>query len=1048
VADTELRLRDRLTFVGRLLVIASGALLIVAMLMLYSVVRNEVDDVRANLEAQLQDALHSQSRAIAELLVTGDFAALQQLLDGMTASPPIAWARYLDRSGVRLESRAQPVPQRAPAWFADWVDLPDLSGGAEATVGGRHYGDLQITLSARSAVNQLWTHAIERLSSLLLIVALGSVGLWLVLRAGLRPLQAIQRAARAVAQGEMPARIEPAGSPELRAVISLFNQMVRAVEATHNDLALEKERQQVTLAAIGEAVITTDRTGRIEFMNSVAETLTGWSSQEAHGRPLLEVFKVINELTRGPAQDPLELAFREGRVVEPKGQTLLVSRSGIERPIADSAAPIRSGRDGNVQGGVLVFRDQSGERERFNQMRLSGSVFEHAQEGIMITDAEVNILNVNPAFTALTGYAPAEVIGKSPSILKSGQHPPEFYAEMWSSLLETGQWRGEVWNRKKNGELYAELLAITAVPSEQGGKGYYVGVFSDITEFKSHQQHLEQIAHYDALTQLPNRVLLADRIHVALAQARRAGNMLAVCYLDLDGFKPVNDKFGHEAGDRLLVEVANRLTMNLRAGDTVARLGGDEFVLLLSGLASVEECQQAMERLLKAIAKPYEVVSQPIDVSASIGVSLFPHDNTDPDTLLRHADQAMYAAKESGRNRYHMFDPEHDRQARAHREAMARIEEALYAGEFVLHYQPKVDMRRGKVVGAEALIRWQHPLRGLLPPSEFLPFVEDTEFSVQLGEWVIEQALTQMETWRAVGLELPVSVNVSARHLQHAEMTIKLEQALARHPRVPPHHFELEILETSALDDILHVTRLIVACQRLGVSFALDDFGTGYSSLSYFKRLPAETLKIDQSFVRDMLRDAEDLAIVEGVIGLAEAFQRKVIAEGVETVAHGVLLLHLGCDLAQGYGVARPMPAEAVPGWIAGWQPDPSWAEACRQEWSRQELPLLVAQLDYQNWIDIVVGWLRSDPGTSAASPNLEDRACLFVRWLEGVGLDRYGDREGYDQVRTLRRQIGVLARELAGLKQGGQGAEACRRLDELDALSRSMQDRLRQFHQ
>jgi diguanylate cyclase (GGDEF)-like protein len=541
--------------------------------------------------------------------------------------------------------------------------------------------------------------------------------------------------------------------------------------------------------------------------------------------------------------------------------------------------------------------------------------------------------------------------------------------------------------------------------------------------------------------------LLADRLQIGLAQARRACNVLGVCYLDLDGFKPVNDRFGHEAGDRLLVEVASRLTMALRAGDTVARLGGDEFVLLLSGLPDIEECQQTLDRLLKAVAKPYAVGGQTVEISASIGVTLFPYDDTDPDTLLRHADQAMYAAKESGRNRYHQFDPEHDRRARAHRDAIVRIEEGLLAGEFVLYYQPKIDMRHGKVVGAEALIRWNHPSRDLLPPSEFLPFVENTEFSVRLGDWVIEQALTQMEAWFQAGTALPVSVNISARHLQQKDMTARLAAALARHPKVPPQHFELEILETSALDDILHVTGLIEECQQLGVSFALDDFGTGYSSLSYFKRLPAETLKIDQSFVRDMLRDTEDLAIVEGVIGLADAFRRKVIAEGVETVAHGVLLLHLGCDLAQGYGIARPMPAEAIPDWIASWRPDPRWAEACRHEWQRHELPLLVAEFDHQNWVDNVTDWLRAGPDQVVNQPNLDERACLFERWLDGAGQERYGAQEGFEIVRAIRRRIGSVARKLVNLKQGGHADQALQQLDELDALNQDLLDQLRQFH-
>jgi len=358
----------------------------------------------------------------------------------------------------------------------------------------------------------------------------------------------------------------------------------------------------------------------------------------------------------------------------------------------------------------------------------------------------------------------------------------------------------------------------------------------------------------------------------------------------------------------------------------VARLGGDEFVLLLVGLEKVEECEQALVRLLESVARPVVVGGEEVTISASIGVALYPQDDADPDTLLRHADQAMYQAKQAGRNRYHLFDTETDRRARTHREQLSRIEQALANHELVLHYQPKVNMRQGLVVGAEALVRWQHPERGLLPPVEFLPMIEDNDLIVRLGEWVIEQALAQIALWRAAGLELRVSVNVAARHLQQQDFVVRLREMLARHPEVPASQLELEVLETAALEDMLLVSRVINECRGFGVEFALDDFGTGYSSLTYFKRLPARVLKIDQSFVRDMLKDPEDRAIVEGVIGLTRVFRREVIAEGVESVEHGVALLTMGCELAQGYGIARPMPAAELAGWVRGWRADPSWS--------------------------------------------------------------------------------------------------------------------------
>ncbi len=447
----------------------------------------------------------------------------------------------------------------------------------------------------------------------------------------------------------------------------------------------------------------------------------------------------------------------------------------------------------------------------------------------------------------------------------------------------------------------------------------------DAAERNRYQRELEFLAHHDPLTQLPNRILLADRLSLALARTQRAQRLLAIAYIDLDHFKPVNDSLGHTAGDQLLVMVAQRLKEHVRADDTVCRLGGDEFVLLLSDLGTIDECLQTIERLLATVGRPYALDGKTISITTSIGLTIFPFDDADADTLMRHADQAMYVAKQSGRNRFHLFDAEQDRQVQARRSNRNRIEAALAHDEFVLFYQPKVDMRQGRVIGAEALIRWQHPEEGLLPPSRFLPEVEDTDFAIPLGEWVIETALRQLEAWHAAGMPLEVSVNISPRHLQSPDFTVRLAALLEKHPGVRPDSLELEVVESAALEDVLRIAEVITACHALGVSFALDDFGTGYSSLSYFKRLHVDTLKIDQSFVRDLLTDDEDHAIVEGVISLTRTFKRQVVAEGVETAEIGAALLALGCSIAQGYGIARPMPAADMPAWIDRWQPYPQW---------------------------------------------------------------------------------------------------------------------------
>ncbi|RYY74326.1 MAG: bifunctional diguanylate cyclase/phosphodiesterase [Gammaproteobacteria bacterium] len=468
------------------------------------------------------------------------------------------------------------------------------------------------------------------------------------------------------------------------------------------------------------------------------------------------------------------------------------------------------------------------------------------------------------------------------------------------------------------------------------------GIIQDISEQKSAQlaletanyeleyanRILEHIAHYDALTHLPNRVLLADRMQQAMLHNQRSGESLAVAFIDLDGFKAINDQYGHGTGDKLLITIARRMKAALRESDTLARIGGDEFVVVLTHLKNVNDCEPLLRRILDAAAEPVQLDELVLQVSASIGVTIHPQDGVDAEQLLRHADQAMYLAKQAGKNCYHLFDVAQDVAVKHKRENLEHIRTALRNKEFVLYYQPKVNMRTGTVVGAEALIRWQHPERGLLAPASFLPIIENHLLSVELGEWVIATALSQMADWQSQGLDIPISVNVGALQLQQSNFANRLEELLFLEPDANPKNLELEILETSALEDINQVSAAIHACQALGVSFALDDFGTGYSSLAYLKRLPAELLKIDQSFVRDMLDDSDDLAIIQGIIGLATAFQRLVIAEGVETVDHGKKLLSIGCELAQGYGIARPMPAEAFPGWVKTWSTDGAWLKS------------------------------------------------------------------------------------------------------------------------
>ncbi len=705
----------------------------------------------------------------------------------------------------------------------------------------------------------------------------------------------------------------------IKRLVDGLNRSMDAVSHSEQALRQSENRLQATLDALPDLLFEVSQSGLIARYHSNRKDLLAAPPEQFLGKSFSDILPPdVSEVCFAAIREAAEHGFSGG-----KTYALLLPQG--KRWFELSVSPLHDGDDPDRRF-IIIARDITQRKAVEEKLQLAGRVFDHAREGIMVTNPKGVIVDVNEAFSRITGYARDEAVGQSTSILNSGHQDKGFYVALWRDLQERGYWSGEIWNRRKNGETFAELMTISAIRDSLGNTAQYVALLSDITQLKEHQSELERVAHFDALTNLPNRLLLTDRLQQAMNQAPRNGQQLAVAFLDLDSFKSVNDAHGHDVGDLLLIALARRIKETLREGDSLARIGGDEFVVVLIDLDNVAASLPLLHRLLGAASQPVQLGDLTVQVSASLGVTFFPQTQVlDADQLLRQADQAMYQAKLAGKNRYHLFDAEQDSSVRDRHETLAGISHALERGEFVLYYQPKVNMRTGRVIGVEALIRWQHPTKGLLAPGLFLPVVEDHPLSVVMGEWVINTALSQINTWHRAGLDLAVSVNVGARQLQQTDFVIQLKTILAAHPQVDPTCLELEILETSALNDITQVSRVIEACEQIGVKFALDDFGTGYSSLTYLKRLRVALLKIDQSFVHDMLDDPDDLAILQGVIGLAAAFKREVIAEGVETVAHGTALLQLGCDLAQGYGIARPMPADAMPAWVSTWRPDPAW---------------------------------------------------------------------------------------------------------------------------
>ena len=676
---------------------------------------------------------------------------------------------------------------------------------------------------------------------------------------------------------------------------------------TEQALQEARGRLQLQLERTPIGCVIFDRDVRISYWNPAAERIFGFAAAEAVGRSAFDLLvppaaqRETREIAaRIAAGDTAAHSVNEN--VTRDGRTVLCE--WFNTPLHDE--------QGVFTGVLSMVQDVTERRQAEEQIRLAGEVFDNAGEAVLVSDAAARILSVNPAFTTTTGYTAEEVVGKNPSLLASGQHDRSFYQNLWASLVETGRWQGEIWNRRKNGEAYPEWLSITAVRDTQGQPSHYIGIFTDISERKAADERVRFLAQHDALTQLPNRALFLDRLEHAIAGAVRHGTRVALLFLDLDRFKNINDSLGHQVGDRLLQAVARRLKSSLREVDTVARLGGDEFLILLPDLRSAQAAATVADKLLAVMARPFRVEEQELTVSPSIGISLYPHDGRDVPTLLKNADAAMYHAKNRGRNNYQFYRDDMNARTLELLALENSLRRALEHQEFRVHYQPQVDIASGRMVGVEALIRWPNPEGGMISPGQFIPVAEDCGLIVPIGDWVLREACAQARRWQEMGLPaIPVAVNLSAVQFRQDGLPERI-RAILEETGLAPEYLELEITESALMHEVETTVAMVQALRDMGLRLSIDDFGTGYSSLSYLIRFPIHKLKVDLSFVRRMVDNPDAAAIIKAIIGMAKSLRLKVIAEGVENARQLALLRAHGCDEIQGYYFSPPAPAEDV----------------------------------------------------------------------------------------------------------------------------------------
>lgn len=955
----------------RQLVLSFGLLVLLVMAsfsyLMYVQQRDFLYGTDADRAQGLVRALASSSTS---LVLTNDIAGLQEVLHGFADAPDLKFAMVLSPLGEVLGATNplligryvnDAVSKRllnAPAVFTTLIDDDVLIDVAmPIKVGNQHLGWARVEMTRKSSnANLNLLEATGLGFSLLAFIASFVMSAWLSWRLTGRFYHLID-VMKAVENGNRRVRSDITTKDEIGKLAQSFNGMLDTLNDSERELA-RINRLYAAWTESSEVIVR--QKDESQLLNSICQILAqrvpfelvwiGVPGLDGWVRPValsgvsadyLKTIRVSMDLSRQEGQGPTSAAIRS-RVHKVYNRFLDDANAYWHETAVrfnfNSVGAFPISRGGKIFGCIAVYSRELDffsskhidlmigladditfaldNLDREQQQRIAAikleqaaTVFEFSKEGIMVTDASNQIISVNRSFVEITGYAAEEVIGKNPRILSSGLQSPEFYERMWAQINATGSWQGELWDRRKNGEVYPEALTVIQVKNADGVIINHLAIFSDISERKLAQERIQQLAHYDVLTGLPNRVLFSDRLEQAMISAQRNRSRIALLFLDIDRFKQINDTLGHGVGDRLLKNVGQRLLSCVREQDTVSRQGGDEFVILLSD-AGMLGAELVAQKILQSILQPYSIEAHDLRISASIGIAIFPDHAQDSENLIKYADVAMYQAKESGRNCFMTFHPEMNESSYERLKLENALRGALERDELRVYYQAQVDLADGRIVGCEALVRWQHPELGLIYPERFISIAEETGLIISLNHWVLEQAIKQCRVWRDAGFDwLTMSVNLSALQFRQHNLLQQVRTLLEKY-EVPPAVLDLELTEGILMQGVERTLATMHELSAIGVILSLDDFGTGYSSLSYLKRFPIQQLKIDQSFVRDVISDANDAAMVRTIILMAQSLKLDVIAEGVETEEQAAFLMLCGCQRAQGYHFRRPVTAE------------------------------------------------------------------------------------------------------------------------------------------